>query len=286
MPAPEWFHPFDLADIGNLRRVSLPARWVMVELFGGELGEKHGLVQVRPALIASECDMKPADVDKSLTELEAARLIVYDRANRLAYHSGCLLRHNPGTNEKHRAGWVRQLSAMADGVAKSAALSELDSVPYGTDTSTVTVTNTEAIDSLSAAYRQPNDSQPSRDNQKTTRFKPPTEQEATTFFATVGGNASMAEDFVLFYAGKGWLVGKSPMKDWTMAARRWAKGNGASGQPLVQLGLATIPPSSVPMGKLKDGTLAPLIHANGNILQANGYYAPAHLAVNPQEAIR
>ena len=36
---------------------------------------------------------------------------------------------------------------------------------------------------------------------------------------------AMAEGFVDFYASKGWLVGKSKMKDWRAAARRWYKSN-------------------------------------------------------------
>ena len=31
------------------------------------------------------------------------------------------------------------------------------------------------------------------------------------------------EEFVLFYASKGWKVGSSPMRDWKAAVRTWEK---------------------------------------------------------------
>jgi len=37
------------------------------------------------------------------------------------------------------------------------------------------------------------------------------------------GNGVDAGRFVDFYASKGWLVGKSPMKDWKAAVRTWER---------------------------------------------------------------
>ena len=37
------------------------------------------------------------------------------------------------------------------------------------------------------------------------------------------GFASYAQDFYEFYASKGWVVGRSPMKDWKCAANRWTR---------------------------------------------------------------
>lgn len=36
-------------------------------------------------------------------------------------------------------------------------------------------------------------------------------------------NAVDPEQFVNFYAAKGWKIGKSPMKDWKAAVRTWEK---------------------------------------------------------------
>lgn len=53
------------------------------------------------------------------------------------------------------------------------------------------------------------------------RFTPPTTDEVSAY-AKEKGYQIDADRFVDFYASKGWLVGKSPMKDWKAAVRNWA----------------------------------------------------------------
>ncbi|UHG92535.1 hypothetical protein [Spirosoma oryzicola] len=43
----------------------------------------------------------------------------------------------------------------------------------------------------------------------------------TAFVLDKGGTKLMADDMFYFYTSKGWMVGKSPMKDWNAAARNW-----------------------------------------------------------------
>ena len=54
------------------------------------------------------------------------------------------------------------------------------------------------------------------------RFVAPTVEEVAAYCHEKGYQVD-AERFVDFYASKGWLVGKSPMKDWRAAVRTWAK---------------------------------------------------------------
>lgn len=62
---------------------------------------------------------------------------------------------------------------------------------------------------------------------KRKRFKPPTPQEADEYAAEwcrengCDPSGFSGSKFVDFYASKGWMVGKSPMKDWKAAARNW-----------------------------------------------------------------
>lgn len=62
---------------------------------------------------------------------------------------------------------------------------------------------------------------------KRKRFKPPTPQEADAYAAEwcreTGYDPSgfSGGKFTDFYASKGWMVGKSPMRDWKAAARNW-----------------------------------------------------------------
>jgi len=56
------------------------------------------------------------------------------------------------------------------------------------------------------------------------RFTPPTYQEALEYFTEKGfPNKAEADKFVDFYEMKGWMVGKTKMKDWKAAVRNWTK---------------------------------------------------------------
>lgn len=59
---------------------------------------------------------------------------------------------------------------------------------------------------------------------KTQKFKKPTIEEIEQY-ASEKNLTVDAERFFNFYESKGWLVGKSPMKDWRAALRNWAKNN-------------------------------------------------------------
>ena len=54
------------------------------------------------------------------------------------------------------------------------------------------------------------------------RFVAPSPDEVMAYCQENGIQID-ADRFVDYYASKGWLVGKSPMKDWRAAARGWAK---------------------------------------------------------------
>lgn len=54
------------------------------------------------------------------------------------------------------------------------------------------------------------------------RFMPPTEAEVAAYCAEMGYTVD-AERFCDYYASKGWVVGKTPMKDWKAAVRTWMK---------------------------------------------------------------
>lgn len=63
---------------------------------------------------------------------------------------------------------------------------------------------------------------------RSTRFTPPTLEEVTAYVQERGSKVD-PQGFIDFYASKGWLVGKTPMKDWKAACRnaekweRWDK---------------------------------------------------------------
>jgi hypothetical protein len=63
------------------------------------------------------------------------------------------------------------------------------------------------------------------DLKKTKRFVKPSVDEVREYCLS-RGNGIDAQTFVDFYESKGWLVGKSPMKDWKAAVRTWEKRDG------------------------------------------------------------
>lgn len=54
------------------------------------------------------------------------------------------------------------------------------------------------------------------------RFRKPTVEEVAEYCRECG-NGIDAEQFCAFYESKGWMVGKSPMKDWRAAVRTWER---------------------------------------------------------------
>lgn len=66
--------------------------------------------------------------------------------------------------------------------------------------------------------------QPDTSDAKPKRFKAPSVDEVRAYIAEKGYSID-AEAFVDYYTSKGWVVGKSPMKDWRAAVRTWNKNN-------------------------------------------------------------
>jgi hypothetical protein len=68
-------------------------------------------------------------------------------------------------------------------------------------------------------------------------FVPPTVQEVRCY-CTERRNTVDAERFVAYYSSKGWMVGKSPMKNWRSAVHTWENspynGNGSRHEKRVQ----------------------------------------------------
>ena len=54
------------------------------------------------------------------------------------------------------------------------------------------------------------------------RFSPPSLAEVQAYISERGSEVD-AQQFVDFYASKGWMVGKNRMKDWKAAVRTWEK---------------------------------------------------------------
>jgi hypothetical protein len=60
-------------------------------------------------------------------------------------------------------------------------------------------------------------------NPPSNRFQKPTEIEVKEYMVGIGMSGSDAGQFVDHYEGKGWLIGKSPMKNWQATVRTWKR---------------------------------------------------------------
>jgi len=63
---------------------------------------------------------------------------------------------------------------------------------------------------------------------KRERFSPPTPDQVADYAKSKGFSIDAAR-FCDFYASKGWLVGRAPMRDWRAAVRNWASRDGPRG---------------------------------------------------------
>lgn len=63
----------------------------------------------------------------------------------------------------------------------------------------------------------------SKSKRQRTAFVAPSLDECRAYAADIQMRQSQAEEFYDFYESKGWMVGRSPMKDWRAAMRRWKR---------------------------------------------------------------
>ena len=91
------------------------------------------------------------------------------------------------------------------------------------------------------------------------RFVPPSVEEAAAYFAERGAPAGEAVRFCDFYAAKGWKVGRSPMKDWRAAVRNWMRSADSfspGGAPEKKLAAAPAQAAPLPYDGIEDEAAA------------------------------
>lgn len=71
---------------------------------------------------------------------------------------------------------------------------------------------------------------PNGEVEKRKRFTPPSVEDVKAY-CTEKGYKVDADRFVDFYASKGWMVGRNPMKDWQAAVRNWANAESPAYSP-------------------------------------------------------
>lgn len=102
--------------------------------------------------------------------------------------------------------------------------------PSTSTSPTPTVSPSPTIESIGGVGDAPSAPTPTPAPKSRPRFVPPTLEEVTAYVRERGSRVD-PQGFIDFYASKGWMVGRNPMKDWKAACRnaekweRWQRGS-------------------------------------------------------------
>ena len=101
-----------------------------------------------------------------------------------------------------------------------------------TEQTTTNDNKTEQTESKSVKEKEKEKEEEKEKKRETVRFAPPSVDEVRAY-CRERNNSVDAEQFVAFYASKGWKVGNTPMKDWKQCVITWEKreGNKARERP-------------------------------------------------------
>ena len=248
IPSADPYGNLRLASMDRLLDVSVQAERVYCRLSAGRFSTRTGLLGYREPQLAAESRLRPSELNRSLQELVDAGLLLWCRSHAACYLVGYCSRFARSSVSNWSAWRDDVLSFRCIDLAPQV-LDELEHVkasgtPEGTQ-SLGTGTpkgpaqgqgqgqgqvQTPTESSSFAPVGAPPASQATEGfglEPKTattgTRFRKPTIDEAVDYFIERGGDVTQAERFLDFYESKGWLVGKSPMKDWRSAVRNWMR---------------------------------------------------------------
>lgn len=173
-----------------------------------------GCYEISMKQMSDETGYSKETVHKLLDRMQNIhRVIIYSTTSKevLIIHWS---KYNWTNSDKFRTAVSREISEVKDQGFKDF-LNDIyegkDTVsipyPYPMDTS-ITNTNTNTISSSV--------------NKKQSKFVAPTIEEVKDFAFEIGSTVN-AEDFIDYYDGNGWMVGKNKMKDWKATFRRWTR---------------------------------------------------------------
>lgn len=89
---------------------------------------------------------------------------------------------------------------------------------------------TENMPQLNTNIQNTNKENTNKQKKSASRFLPPKVEEVKAY-CLERNNAVDPEQFVDFYASKGWKVGSQPMKDWKASVRTWEKRDADKNKP-------------------------------------------------------
>ena len=251
---PGFYKSDQLAECSMTARLLFPGLWM--------LADREGRLENRPRKIKAEIfPFDDVDVAPLLVELENAGLIRTYEANgtALIWIPQFKRHQSPHKNEKNS-----ELAAHPDDLSATCPVQE-----QAKDRTTPEKEGTAPVisgqipltpSSLTPSSLSPRDNTPltphggdafgdagdsplagqtgspdgGKPRAQRKRFIPPTVEEVADY-CRERQNGIDPEAFVDFYMAKGWLVGKSPMKDWRSAVRTWEHERRSQSRPAYQM---------------------------------------------------
>ena len=214
---------FDNRKIKHLRRLpdgnNIVLIWVMLLTMAGRCNAGGMIfltenIPYTPKMLADELGFEENTVKLAINALEQLNMIVSD--NGVFSIAGWDEHQNVDGMEKVRElGKIRQAKFKERKKLLSGNVS-------GNVTDNVTVTLGNALDIDEERDIRNTLVNKSVIGEKPTHFIPPSVDEVRTY-CTERGNGVDAERFVDYYTARGWLAGKSKMKDWKAAVRTWER---------------------------------------------------------------
>lgn len=211
------------------------AQRLLLWMWTGPDSTASGLLRLREYSAAGALKSKPAAIRKALDELaKDGRLVIGGTVS--GRHDVWLDRYlssQTGIKNDHRQLIRREIEAFADGLPKAQAVE---------DWAIWDAACRKAGDRLQSGSGQPEHTEQNRTEQKTiptpigigapavavdkpkrAKTERPTLDEAIAYFQEQDSTAAEATAFCDHHEARGWVIGRTAMKDWRAAARTWIR---------------------------------------------------------------
>ena len=227
----------DLADVPPLGRLLFIGLWTLAD-FNGNMEWKPKKIKAQ-VLPYDDCDIEELGINLD----KSGFISIYSsNGNQYANITNFEKHQRPHINEKKKGTDVPVFDANASqvidnkGVGTNPDLIGTSNDQIGTNTPDSLFLNPDSRSLIPVPFylipdpcKKQGPDEPGNSGKQPKKFIEPTVDQVSQYMAEKNIPATEAEKFCDFYISKGWLVGKTKMKDWKASVRNWGRGNKASG---------------------------------------------------------
>lgn len=188
------FEIWELADLSPMQRILLAKIYA--------LSQKDGVCWAGDAYLAESLVCTPQYIRKMRKDLCETQYISCEGYGHKRKMTVLLKATNVASNDWNKQPQLQELQQ-----------------PLQVEATTVAKVATTVAQTIESTIEN------TKEQVKSKRFKPPTLEKCMDCFQEAGSTTDEGEKFFNFYESKGWMVGRSKMKNWKAAARNWIKRN-------------------------------------------------------------